>query len=101
MRSSCFDGQFIIRLKFLGSVWDGWCLPVALVEETRVLANMLVSLLIGPIFPIAITLIYYDQRIRKEGYDIERMMDTTGLNAPALPDAAVAEGSAEAEVQPG
>jgi hypothetical protein len=41
-----------------------------------------ISILIGPIFPIAITLFYYDQRIRHEGYDIERMMDEAGLNAP-------------------
>jgi hypothetical protein len=42
----------------------------------------IVSILFGPIFPIAITLIYYDQRIRHEGYDIERMMEAAGLIAP-------------------
>jgi hypothetical protein len=40
-----------------------------------------VSTLIGPIFPIALTLFYYDQRIRLEGYDIERMMENAGMNA--------------------
>jgi hypothetical protein len=41
---------------------------------------------LAPIFPIALTLFYYDQRIRKEGFDIERMMDAAGLNAAeALP----------------
>ncbi len=44
-----------------------------------------ISVLFGPIFPIALTLIYYDQRIRHEGYDIERMMDAAGLNAPRTP----------------
>jgi hypothetical protein len=39
------------------------------------------STLTGPIFPIALTLFYYDQRIRHEGYDIERMMEAAGLNA--------------------
>jgi hypothetical protein len=29
---------------------------------------------------IAIALIYYDQRIRLEGYDIEWMMDAAGMN---------------------
>ena len=28
------------------------------------------------------TLIYYDQRIRLEGYDIERMMQAAGMNVP-------------------
>ena len=40
------------------------------------------STLTGALFPIAMTLIYYDQRIRREGYDIERMMDSAGLTAP-------------------
>ncbi|MGA3046249.1 MAG: hypothetical protein ABSD67_06475 [Terracidiphilus sp.] len=40
--------------------------------------------LVGPIYPIAITLFYYDQRIRLEAYDIERMMDAAGLISPIL-----------------
>jgi hypothetical protein len=40
-----------------------------------------VATLLGPIFPIALTLFYYDQRIRREGYDIERMMDVAGMSA--------------------
>jgi hypothetical protein len=43
------------------------------------------STLVGPILPIVLTLIYYDQRIRLEGYDIERMMEAAGLNAPVTP----------------
>jgi hypothetical protein len=35
--------------------------------------------LIGPIYSIGLTLFYYDQRIRKEGYDIEWMMQAAGL----------------------
>jgi hypothetical protein len=38
--------------------------------------------LIGPIYAIGVTLFYYDQRIRKEGFDIEWMMHAAGL-APA------------------
>jgi hypothetical protein len=34
--------------------------------------------LIGPIYAIGLTLFYYDQRIRKEGYDIEWMMQAAG-----------------------
>jgi hypothetical protein len=59
-------------------------------------------------FPIAATLFYYDQRIRKEGYDIERMMDAAGFTAAAAPvDAMAGESvsqdgdSVGAEVQPG
>jgi hypothetical protein len=41
--------------------------------------------ILGPIFPIAVTLFFYDQRIRNEGYDIERMMHAAGLIAPEPP----------------
>jgi hypothetical protein len=37
------------------------------------------NVLIGPIYAIGLTLFYYDQRIRKEGYDIEWMMQAAGL----------------------
>jgi hypothetical protein len=41
---------------------------------------------VEPIYAIGFTLFYYDQRIRKEGYDIEWMMQGAGLSAP-LPQA--------------
>ena len=49
--------------------------------------------ILGPIYPIAVTLFYYDQRIRLEGYDIERMMAAAGLNptAPPAPGAPVSD----------
>ncbi|HTX74784.1 MAG TPA: hypothetical protein VMD29_01175 [Terracidiphilus sp.] len=53
-----------------------------------------VSALLGPVFPIALTLIYYDQRIRKEGFDVEWMMQAAGMTSE--PDAA--EQSAPAPV---
>ena len=55
-------------------------LPVYFVSLS--VARGLMGLLIGPIYPIALTLIYYDQRIRREGYDIEWMMSAAGMNAP-------------------
>ena len=49
----------------------------------RSFASIVANTLVGPIYPIVMTLFYYDQRIRKEGYDIERMMEIAGMNAPA------------------
>jgi hypothetical protein len=40
---------------------------------------------IGPMYATGLTLFYYDQRVRKEGYDIEWMMQAAGLTAPAQP----------------
>ena len=48
-----------------------------------------INAVIAPFYPIAMTLIYYDQRIRREGYDIERMMQAAGMNAPLAPPAGV------------
>lgn len=63
--------------------------------ETAYVVNALIATLLGPLFPIAITLIYYDQRVRKEGYDLERMMAAAGLEVP-VPEM-VEEDVAEAE----
>lgn len=60
-----------------------------------VLRAALASVL-APLYPIALTLIYYDQRIRHEGFDIEWMMNAAGMNAidfgqPAVVTAGAAE----------
>jgi hypothetical protein len=39
---------------------------------------------VGPIYATGFTLFYYDQRVRKEGYDIEWMMRAAGMNDPAV-----------------
>jgi len=38
-----------------------------------------IAALVGPLYPVAVTLFYYDQRSRKEGLDVEIMMETAGL----------------------
>jgi hypothetical protein len=38
---------------------------------------------IGPMYATGLTLFYYDQRVRKEGFDIEWMMEAAGMTAPA------------------
>jgi hypothetical protein len=53
-------------------------------------ASFAVQALIKPVYGIGLTLFYYDQRIRKEGFDIEWMMQQAGLSAPAQESAAVA-----------
>ena len=36
---------------------------------------------VGPIYATGFTLFYYDQRVRKEGFDLEWMMHAAGLHA--------------------
>jgi hypothetical protein len=63
------------------------------------------AIFLGPIYATGITLLYYDQRVRHEGYDIEWMMQTAGLAPPPagtqpFPESSV-QGSAEAEMTAG
>jgi hypothetical protein len=44
-----------------------------------VLATFVVDILLSPVFPTALALLYRDQRVRKEGYDVERMIEAAGL----------------------
>jgi len=65
---------------------------------------------LGPIYATGITLLYYDQRVRREGYDIEWMMQAAGLMPPAQaagaplletnPAGAAALGSLELAAEP-
>jgi hypothetical protein len=61
--------------------------PLAAAGITGVV-GFIAALVFTPYSAILLTLLYYDQRIRHEGYDLERMMDAAGLNAsPTLPPA--------------
>ena len=48
-------------------------------------ATFAVQAFTKPIYGIALTLFYFDQRIRKEGFDIEWMMHQAGMVAPPPP----------------
>jgi hypothetical protein len=44
--------------------------------------GFLTNSFIGPMYATGLTLFYYDQRIRKEGFDIEWMMEAAGMSWP-------------------
>lgn len=52
-------------------------------------AEFLGGALAGPVTTIALALVYYDQRVRKEAFDLQLMMEAVGQSAPAPPAAAV------------
>jgi Na+-transporting methylmalonyl-CoA/oxaloacetate decarboxylase gamma subunit len=51
---------------------------------------------LGPIGATGVTLFYFDQRVRKEGYDIEWMMQAAGLTVESAPAPEPVSASAEA-----
>ena len=62
--------EFLARL-FTRSNPSG---TLALLQLMQGLGNFLSTSLVGPLVTIALTLIYYDQRVRKEGFDLQLMM---------------------------
>lgn len=56
-------------------------MTLVVAEIVNVIANFTLQTLIAPLTWIALVLFYYDQRVRKEGYDIEWMMEQAGLIA--------------------
>ncbi len=60
-------------------------------EILQFVANVLLQIVITPISWIALTIFYYDQRVRKEGFDIEWMMEQAGLTQLTPPAAPAAE----------
>ena len=46
-----------------------------------VAVGALSSALIKPIYSIGLTLFYYDARVRKEGFDVERMLERSSMDA--------------------
>jgi hypothetical protein len=68
--------------------------PLAVAALTG-LADFVVFLAFTPLNGIIFTVLYYDQRIRLEGYDIERMMEQAGMSAASvIPEAAQMEQTA-------
>ena len=74
------------------SLKDKGVIPVWMSVVQQVLA-FLTNTFVQPILSTGCTLFYYDQRVRKEGYDIERMMQTAGMVQldPVAAGAAVSE----------
>jgi hypothetical protein len=58
----------------------GHPLPLSWMAYSQ-LSGFVENTLIGPVYSIGLTLFYYDQRIRKEGFDIEWMMQAAGLES--------------------
>ena len=53
---------------------------IALIAAVSGIGNFISTVLVGPLATIALTLIYYDQRVRKEGFDLQLMMSSLQPN---------------------
>ena len=50
----------------------------------QLIVAFLTNSFLAPIYATGLTLFYYDERVRKEGYDIVRMMEAVGMAAPVV-----------------
>jgi hypothetical protein len=57
--------------------WRWFNLPVY--QQLVNVLNAAITSFLGPVYPIAVTLLYYEQRSRKEGFDVELMLEQAGL----------------------
>jgi uncharacterized membrane protein len=69
---------------FIYSAMHRNTLPIGLSILEQIL-TFFMNTFVGPILATGTTLFYYDQRVRKEGYDIEWMMQAAGLTVPDTP----------------
>jgi len=56
---------------------------IALTTTLVLISNFFVSTLVAPILTIPLVLMYYDQRVRKEAFDLQLMMEAVGQPLPA------------------
>jgi hypothetical protein len=62
-------------------------------EALNLVVSTIITTLITPVMAIALTLAYYDQRVRKEAFDIENLMNLLGEPVPASASAQAAGAS--------
>jgi hypothetical protein len=55
---------------------------IIVAQILNAVVNVALQVALTPVSWIALVLFYYDQRVRKEGFDIERMMELAGMTQP-------------------
>jgi hypothetical protein len=71
----------LLPLGFLGL--SGASTLQAATHALQAVGNFLSTSLVDPLLTIALTLIYYDQRVRKEGFDLQLMMSNLEGGGPS------------------
>lgn len=88
----------MLALIWAVSLGAGWVLGLIFSPQTlrqsfaaqvvQQFSGFLVGAAVGPVMTIAFSLLYYDQRVRKEAFDLEHMMTTLQAAAPSASTAA-------------
>jgi hypothetical protein len=73
--------QYAIQIPMFVLLWKSKGMPTLSTQIIASFGTFFSGSFVLPIYSIALTLFYYDQRIRKEGYDVEWLME----QAAAMP----------------
>jgi hypothetical protein len=73
--------QYVVEVPMFVMLWKSHGVPTLPARIFTAFAGFLSGSFLLPVYSIALTLFYYDQRIRKEGYDVEWLMEQAGLTA--------------------
>jgi hypothetical protein len=85
--------EMVTQLIFIVMAVEKHGVLPAWLQVVQQLVGFSTNSFIGPMYATGLTLFYYDQRIRKEGFDIEWMMQAAGLT-PSVPVGSLAEAAA-------
>jgi hypothetical protein len=72
----------VTQLVFVVMAFQHHGLLPAWLQVLQQMVGFLTNSFIGPMYATGLTLFYYDQRVRKEGFDIEWMMQAAGMTVP-------------------
>ena len=73
--------QYAVQIPMFFLLWKSRGAPTLPTQVLASFGTFLSGSFVLPIYSIAITLFYYDQRIRKEGYDVEWLMEQAAMPA--------------------
>jgi hypothetical protein len=92
--------QYAIQIPMFFLLWKTRGVPTLTTQVAASLGSTFSGAFVLPIYSIALTLFYYDQRIRKEGYDVEWLMEQAALTPDAVSPANVSPGVLTQQTEP-
>jgi Membrane domain of glycerophosphoryl diester phosphodiesterase len=93
--------QYAIQIPMFILLWKSKGVPTLSAQIVASFGTFFSGSFVLPIYSIALTLFYYDQRIRKEGYDVEWLMEQAAVIPGATPVAESSDSTAPASLTPG
>jgi hypothetical protein len=86
--------QYAIQIPMFVLLWKSRGVLTLTAQIVASFGTFLSGSFVLPIYSIALTLFYYDQRIRKEGYDVEWLIEQAAMSPESHPSGSIASSTA-------